>query len=116
MLSIILLLFLVGCTELSESITQPVESSLTYLHNIQPLLERSCVRCHGGDTIRGDYDLSTYATAVDSSVNILPGDSTSPLLIQIRNDGSDNMYQFLNNPNDAVLIFNWVVLDSAVLD
>jgi len=111
-----MLLFLAGCTELSESVTQPVKSSLTYLQDIKPIFDRSCVRCHGGETSRGNYDLSTYESAVDSSDNIIPGDSDSPLLIQIRNDGSDNMYKYLNDPADADLIHNWVVLDNAAKD
>lgn len=103
-----------GCTDLSKTVTEPVEPSLTYTENIQPILERSCVRCHGGEVTWFGYDLSTYETAVDSVKNIIPGDPESRILLKTARDG--NMYRYLNSSRESEMIYTWVVRDRAARD
>ncbi|MFQ6675093.1 MAG: hypothetical protein ACE5LH_01985 [Fidelibacterota bacterium] len=104
----------VGCTDLSETVTAPIEPSLTYTREIRPILERSCVRCHGGEVTSLGYDLSTYETAVDSVKNIIPGDPASRILVKTARDG--NMYRYLNSSRESEMIYTWVVRDGAARD
>lgn len=105
---------LTDCTDLSESVTEPVGPSLTYTRDIHPILERSCVRCHGGAVAWFGYDLSTYDTAVDSVKNIIPGDPGSRILVKTASDG--NMYRYLNSARESEMIYTWVVRDGAARD
>lgn len=112
----VIAIFFTGCSELSKSVTSPIESFPTYNQDIRSVFERSCVRCHGGEqngivVIQKQYDLSTYETAVDSVLNIIPGSKLSWILLKISSNGS--MRKYLNSPKEEELIYNWVVSNNA---
>ncbi|MFQ6674088.1 MAG: c-type cytochrome domain-containing protein [Fidelibacterota bacterium] len=107
----ILLLSTNGCTELTKTVTGPTGKSLTYVRDIQPILDDRCVRCHGGDVAQRGLNLSTYESAVDSNLIIIPGDPTSRIISKTSLRGS--MRKYLDSPGEAEMIHNWVVVDSA---
>ncbi len=63
---------------------QPVERRVDFASEIQPIFDRSCLKCHGQKRPKGGYQLTTRNAAVeggDTGAAIHPGDSgRSPLV------------------------------------
>jgi hypothetical protein len=84
-------LFLVICPALSAAEIQknplppPANVKIDFDRDIRPVLENSCVRCHGPLKPRSHFRLDNRATALnggDENTNdIVPGDSSKSLLI-----------------------------------
>lgn len=69
---------------------EPVVAGVSFQSDVLPILERSCVRCHGGMRREEGLDLRTYAAAVAGSVSgpvILPGNADGSLLVSMVVDG-----------------------------
>src|SRR2546428_9106032 len=70
----------VDLSKLPPPITRPVD----FVQDIQPILEGSCIRCHGPELAMSHFRLDTREFVLkggDSGVAILPGQSTkSPLI------------------------------------
>lgn len=49
---------------------------MDFVKHIQPLLEQNCLSCHSSKDPEGDFELTTYATAIESG----SGDSIVPFL------------------------------------
>ncbi len=65
-----------------------------YTHDVKPILEQNCYRCHGGMNHRGGLSLDTRAGMLkgghDGTV-LVPGDPANSLLIKlIRHEGPAN--------------------------
>ncbi len=62
----------------------PVGRSVGFTADIQPILEFSCLRCHGTERPKGRFSLATREAALkggDNGMNIIVGDSSrSPLI------------------------------------
>lgn len=63
----------------------PSESPVDFARDIQPILETSCLRCHGPERARSGYRLDTREHALgmgdNNDANLIPGDSAhSPLI------------------------------------
>jgi hypothetical protein len=84
-------LFLIICPALSAAEIQenplPPAANLKidFDHDIRPILETSCVRCHGGEKPRSRFRLENRESALnggdDNTNDIVPGDSSKSLLI-----------------------------------
>ncbi|HAE59587.1 MAG TPA: hypothetical protein DCG54_08785 [Anaerolineae bacterium] len=63
---------------------------VSFQNDIAPILDRSCIRCHGGSRREEGLDMRSYATMMSGSDNglvILPGDADGSLLITQVVDG-----------------------------
>ena len=64
----------------------PVTGKIVFDRDIRPVLETSCLRCHGGEKPRSHFRLDDRVAALnggdDNSNDIVAGDSTNSLLIQ----------------------------------
>lgn len=59
---------------------------IDYIRDIKPILERSCLRCHGPEKPRNKFRLDSREAALkggESGVAILPGDSAKSPLIHV---------------------------------
>ncbi len=68
--------------ELPPAATRPVD----FRRDIQPILEASCVKCHGRGKDKGGFQLDTRGTFLneaDSGAAVVPGDSRASLLIHL---------------------------------
>ena len=54
--------------------------------DVRAALKQHCVKCHGGDKTRGDFDLTTRAGLLkggDEGVSVIPGKAKESLLIKL---------------------------------
>ena len=67
-----------------NGLPRPVERRVDFATEIQPIFDRSCLKCHGQKRPKGSYQMTSRNAAVkggDSGVAIHPGDSErSPLV------------------------------------
>jgi len=82
-----LLIFLAGAraAEVDPARIPPAATTqIDFAHDIQPILERSCLKCHSGEKPKGKFSLTTRETLLkggQDQVDILPGHSAkSPLI------------------------------------
>ncbi|MCX7706376.1 MAG: hypothetical protein N2204_00010 [Anaerolineae bacterium] len=66
----------------------PVQAAaVTFSKDIQPLIERRCINCHGGkDGIKGGLSMKTHADLMkggESGAVIIAGDPANSLLVQL---------------------------------
>ena len=106
----ILILGMGACSKLQEDVVPPLPQKVTYRDHIQPLLERSCVRCHNGTLQNGNVNLATYETVV-ALPRIEAGNPECTFLTRIINPGG-KMHQYLDDPRDFDLFYQWIVVDS----
>ncbi|MBT3843021.1 MAG: hypothetical protein HOF61_12685, partial [Verrucomicrobia bacterium] len=62
----------------------PAERKVDFATDILPLLERSCLKCHGDKRPKSDYRLTSRDSALkggELGVAILPGDSANSPLV-----------------------------------
>lgn len=73
--------------DLSKLPAPSSRSGLTYAKDIKPLLEASCIRCHGEEKQKGDLRLDSLGALLKGGENgkvVVPGKSKeSPLLIAV---------------------------------
>jgi hypothetical protein len=85
-------------------------SSLAYVQDIKPILDRDCLRCHGGGDTSGGYSVSTYASVMAGQ---RPGDASGTLVVDCAPGGS--MYRYFSGDavTSATKVFRWMVVYNA---
>ncbi|MBN8246826.1 MAG: DUF1549 domain-containing protein [Verrucomicrobia bacterium] len=79
----------VGAEPSSAAIAQlppPANRTVDFVQDIQPILEASCIKCHGRGKSKGDWRLDsrqTFLNPGDSGVAVVPGDSAKSHLIHL---------------------------------
>jgi mono/diheme cytochrome c family protein len=64
--------------------------SVSYAKDVQPILDRVCLKCHGGENTNAGFVVKTYADVMNGSENgpvITPGKSADSTLIDLINQG-----------------------------
>jgi mono/diheme cytochrome c family protein len=89
------LLILAGCCGLAQAAITPEQAaqlppaaghSVSFSKEIKPILETSCIKCHGRGKDKGGFRLDTRETTLkggDSGPAILPGKSAESLLVSL---------------------------------
>ena len=96
---------------------QPVGSAqVSFARDVQPIFDRVCVKCHGGDEVKEGLVLKTYAEIMTGSDNgpvIAPGDPANSLLIDLITQGKmpKNGPRLL--PGEIRAITDWVAAGAA---
>jgi hypothetical protein len=77
---------ILSATEIHESPPPPpADHEISFTHDIKPILDRSCLRCHGAEKPKARFRLDSREAALtsgSSGPNIIAGDSTNSPLIQ----------------------------------
>ena len=50
-----------------------LSAEITFEENIRPILEISCVKCHGAETVKGSVDFAKIRTEVDVMPSLSSG-------------------------------------------
>src|SRR5258708_22363942 len=94
-LSLSVALFLLGITdsgwakltpEQVKSLALPVERQVSFGKDIRPILESSCIKCHGRGRSKGDFQLDTRETLLKGGATgsaVVPGKSEESYLIEL---------------------------------
>jgi hypothetical protein len=89
----------------------PEQPGLTYEKDILPIMQRSCVSCHGGTKKRGGLDLRTFAALVrggDSGTGIRPGKPDDSSLLESIVSGRMPPGRGKLTPAEKQLIRDWI--------
>lgn len=68
------------------SLPVPATGTVDFAHDIKPIFDASCVKCHGRGKAKGGFRLDTRATALqggDSGPTVVPGHSEASLIIEL---------------------------------
>lgn len=104
-----------GCGEIREPFAGPSDSPrFTYVDDVRPLLAKRCVRCHGGASPAGEYDLSSWPGLLgpgsDQIVrNAIPGKADSLLVERIAS--GKGVHAGLLSSSELQLLRSWIVED-----
>jgi hypothetical protein len=85
-------------------------TTLTFVKDVQPILNSDCVRCHGGSRRDAGVDLSTYANVM----RYVTAGNANSLLIQVTRSGGLMYGQFSGNRTQkSTTIHDWIVSSNA---
>src|SRR6201995_1026221 len=85
-----ILVFAAGClpavaADLDESkLPPPAQGKVDFVRDIKPILDTSCIRCHGPEKPKSKFRLDSREAALkggEKDVDIVPGHSEKSLLI-----------------------------------
>lgn len=68
-----------------ERLPPPATRPVDFAHDIQPIFEHSCLKCHSGERPKGKFFLTSRQSALrggEDQVDIIPGNSAKSPLIQ----------------------------------
>src|SRR5258708_3726489 len=85
-LPVLFLLCAPAAADEQQKLPPAVKRKVDFVKDVEPILNRSCVGCHGADKTRGGLRLDDGKLALlggDSGVVIRPGRSDRSLLIQL---------------------------------
>ncbi len=86
------LLVAVGGCHTGPSAPTPVDNAIDpatpefYRHNVRPIFQSYCYRCHGGMNHRGGLNMETHAALMkggDSGAAIVPGNAQASLMMRL---------------------------------
>ena len=126
---LIVLVFLAGCASQgpdqpgAPSNSKPVISTtpaipasgtpgnVSFAKDIQPILQNTCLSCHGGERISRGLDVRTYASLMTGSQNgavVLAGNADKSLLVQSILSGQMPKRGGPLNSSQISLLMQWV--------
>jgi hypothetical protein len=91
--------------------TTASSGAVSFSKDIAPILQNTCISCHGGDRTEKNLDLKTYASLMAGSENgavIAPGDAANSLLIQKVQSGNMPKRKPHLLADQIQLLVNWV--------
>lgn len=101
-----------GCGEQREELATWDPFTYSFLADIQPVLAKGCVSCHGATAPKGSYDLTTWRGLLgpgsDQVPNVVAGDKTSKLLTAL---ASVSAHKGLLTSEQVSMLTTWVVDD-----
>lgn len=98
-------------TEATSAAETSSGETVSYSKDILPILETSCVKCHGVEKVSRGLDLTTFEKTMAGSVKgpvILPGDASSSNLIKVIEQGKMPKQGTKLTKAQLELIKNWV--------
>lgn len=98
-------------TELNPAVDTSSGATVSYSKEILPILETSCVKCHGVEKVSRGLDLTTYEKAMVGSVKgpvIQPGDASNSNLVKVIEQGKMPKQGTKLTKAQLELIKNWV--------
>ena len=72
--------------EQAASLPLPAPHKVDFVKEIKPILESSCIKCHGRGRIKGDFSIESRETLMkggESGAAVVPGKSQESYLIEL---------------------------------
>jgi len=95
----------------TPTIPPVVDGRVSYAAQVQPLFDRLCVKCHGGEKTEEGLVLKSYAEVLAGSDNgpvVVPGDTVNSLLVDLVTQGKMPKRGPRLLPAELRLITDWV--------
>jgi mono/diheme cytochrome c family protein len=75
-------------TDTAAAATEPAaqEATVSFAHDVLPIIESRCINCHGGDRTEKDLSLKTYADMMQGSENgpvVTAGNAVNSKLVEL---------------------------------
>jgi hypothetical protein len=89
----------------------PTPTSISFANDVLPIFENRCIKCHGGEQMKKNLDLKTYASLMTGSENgsvLTPGDAANSLLAQQLINGKMPKKGPKLTPNEMRLVIDWI--------
>ena len=102
--------------EPSAAPTQTRSAQVSFARDVQPIFDRVCVKCHGGEETKEGLVLKNYAELMAGSNNgpvIAPGDPANSLLIDLITKGKMPKKGPRLLPGEVRAITDWVAAGAA---
>lgn len=88
-----------------------VDGQISFAADVQPLFDRLCVKCHGGEKTEEGLVLKSYAEVMAGSNNgpvVVPGDTVNSLLVDLVTQGKMPKRGPRLLPGELRIITDWV--------
>ena len=89
----------------------PAVASAGFAAGVKPILDASCVMCHGADNPKAGLSLVGYASLMAGSANgpvVVPGDAAASRLVQLVTDGRMPKNAEKLTPEQIQMLTDWV--------
>lgn len=86
-------------------------SGVSFSADVLPILQKSCVNCHGGQRTSADLDLRTFAALMNGSEDgpvVIPGDAANSLLVTLSESGKMPKRGAKLTPEQIQVLKDWV--------
>lgn len=93
-----------------EPSSQP-SGGISFSADVLPILQKSCVNCHGGQRTSANLDLKTYAALMNGSENgavVIPGDAENSLLVTLPESGKMPKRGAKLTPEQIQILKDWI--------
>ena len=88
-----------------------VPEEVSYARDVQPVLDRRCVKCHGGERAEEGLELATYDDTLNGSWNgpvVAPGRPADSMLVEVIESGDMPKNEPRLLPAEIRTIIAWV--------
>jgi uncharacterized membrane protein len=89
----------------------PASSGVSFVNDVQPILNAKCIKCHGVEQVKEGLDIQTYEAIMAGSFNgpvIVPGNANDSLFVQLIVEGEMPNRGTKVTPEELQLIIDWV--------
>ncbi len=89
----------------------PTPSPISFAAEVQPILDASCIKCHGVESTKDGLDLQTYQNMMNGSRDgavILPGDAAKSELVDLIKRGKMPKRGKKLSDEEIRIIIDWV--------
>jgi hypothetical protein len=86
-------------------------SSSSFSQDVYPILEASCIKCHGVEKVSRGLDLTSYEKTMTGSVKgpvVIPGDPDNSLLVKLAVEGKMPKQGAKLTAEQIEIVRNWV--------
>ena len=81
-----------------------LDAKIKFEENIRPILERSCLKCHGGEKVKGEVDFSKIKTETDADSRFELWETVTEMIEEGEMPPEDNPQL---NPEEKTMILDW---------
>lgn len=100
-----------SATEEPATAESEAPPAVSYVNDVNPIIEAKCIKCHGIESRKEGLDMLTYDNLMKGSRNgavVAPGDANNSLFVQLIVEGEMPNRGAKVTPEELQLIIDWV--------